>query len=57
LTTRIIVPDQSVPLPQAEEDYVPPERKGVTVALDNLEREVAADDEVNEAPRASTCKI
>ena len=30
---RIVVPDQSVPLPQVEEDYVPPERKGVTVAL------------------------
>src|SRR5262245_23553274 len=37
---RIVVLDQSVLLQQAAEDFVPPERKVVTVALDNLEREV-----------------
>jgi hypothetical protein len=50
-TMRIIVPDQGVPLPQDMQNYVPPERKGVTVPLDKLEREVAVQDEVNEARR------
>jgi hypothetical protein len=48
---RIIVPDQSVALPQDIHYHVPPERKDVTVTLDNLGRDVTAPDEVNEAQR------